>query len=125
MAKIQTDKQRKLVKLLSENVGLAKPKTMLQMMLEAGYTEETARQQSGILRGVQEELDPSLRSLRPTDSELSIAWRRSSTLPPTAEAGAARLRAGSRAAALDPANFERCVHAVTRRAKALVLVAHT
>ena len=28
-------------------------------------------------------------------------------------------------AALDPANFERCVHAVTRRAKALVLVAHT
>ncbi|HEX6082921.1 MAG TPA: ATP-binding cassette domain-containing protein [Thermoanaerobaculia bacterium] len=28
-------------------------------------------------------------------------------------------------AALDPANFERCVHAVTRRAKALLLVAHT
>ena len=28
-------------------------------------------------------------------------------------------------AALDPANFERCVEAVTRRARALVLVAHT
>jgi hypothetical protein len=58
MAKIQTDKQRKLVKLLSENVGLPKPKTMLEMMLEAGYEESTARQQSGILAGIREELDP-------------------------------------------------------------------
>lgn len=63
MAKIQTDKQRKLVKLLSENIGLAKPKTMLEMMLEAGYTEETAHQQSGILRGVREELDPIVAKL--------------------------------------------------------------
>jgi hypothetical protein len=58
MARIQTDKQRKLVKLLSENVGLAKPKTMLEMMLDAGYSEETARQQTGILNGIREELDP-------------------------------------------------------------------
>lgn len=58
MAKIQTDKQRKLVKLLSENVGLAKPKTMLEMMLEAGYEESTARQQTGILNGIREELEP-------------------------------------------------------------------
>jgi hypothetical protein len=43
--KIQTDKQRKLVKLLSENFGLAKPKTMLEMMLEAGYEESSARQE--------------------------------------------------------------------------------
>lgn len=63
MAKVQTDKQRKLVKLLSENIGLAKPKTMLEMMLEAGYEESTARQQSGILRGVQEELDPIVAKL--------------------------------------------------------------
>lgn len=43
------------MKLLSENVGLTKPKTMLKMMLEAGYIEETARQRSGIIR---EELEP-------------------------------------------------------------------
>jgi ParB-like chromosome segregation protein Spo0J len=63
MAKVQTDKQRKLVKLLSENVGLAKPKTMLEMMLEAGYSEETARQQTGILNGIREELDPIVEKL--------------------------------------------------------------
>lgn len=63
MAKTQTDKQRKLVKLLSENVGLAKPKTMLEMMLEAGYEESTARQQSGILAGIREELDPIVAKL--------------------------------------------------------------
>ena len=63
MAKIQTDKQRKLVKLISENVGLAKPKTLLAMMLEAGYAEETARQQSGILNGIQDELDPIVQKL--------------------------------------------------------------
>jgi len=57
LTKIQTDKKRKLIKLLSENVGLAKPKTMLEMMLEAVYSEETARQQSGILSGIREEPD--------------------------------------------------------------------
>lgn len=63
MAKIQTDKQRKLVKLIAENVGLEKPKTLMQMMLEAGYAEETARQQSGILAGIKEELDPIVEKL--------------------------------------------------------------
>lgn len=63
VAKIQTDKQRKLVKLISENVGLAKPKTLIEMMLEAGYEESTAKQQSGILGGIREELDPIVRKL--------------------------------------------------------------
>jgi hypothetical protein len=63
MAKIQTDKQRKLVKLLSENLGLKKPKTMLQMMLEAGYEESTAHQQTSILVGIREELDPIVKKL--------------------------------------------------------------
>lgn len=58
MAKIQTDKQRKLLKLLSENLGLGKPKTLYDMMLEAGYEESTARQQSLTLRGIREELNP-------------------------------------------------------------------
>jgi hypothetical protein len=63
MAKRQTDKQAKLVKLISENVGLAKPKTLLEMMLEAGYEESTARQQSGILNGIQDQLDPIVQKL--------------------------------------------------------------
>ena len=63
MAKIQTDKQRKLVKLVSENLGLAKPKTMIEMMLEAGYSEESAHQQSTILVGIRDELDPIVQKL--------------------------------------------------------------
>jgi hypothetical protein len=63
MAKIQTDKQRKLVKLVSENLGLAKPKTMMEMMLEAGYSDESARQQSTILVGIRDELDPIVQKL--------------------------------------------------------------
>jgi phage terminase small subunit len=63
VAKIQTDKQRKLIQLISENLGLAKPKTMMEMMLEAGYSEETAHQQSTILVGIREELDPIARKL--------------------------------------------------------------
>lgn len=64
MAKIQTEKQRKLVKLLSENFGLAKPKTMLQMMLEAGYEESSARQQSTTLAGIREELEPIVQDMQ-------------------------------------------------------------
>ena len=63
MAKRTTEKQRKLLKLVSENIGLEKPKTMLEMMLEAGYAEETARQQSGILAGIREDLDPIVAEL--------------------------------------------------------------
>jgi len=41
-----SEKQKKLLKLISENVGLEKPKTLYQMFLEAGYEESTAQQQS-------------------------------------------------------------------------------
>jgi hypothetical protein len=58
MAKIQTDKQRKLVKLVSENLG-----TMMHMMLEAGYSDESARRQSTILVGIRDELDPIVQKL--------------------------------------------------------------
>lgn len=63
MAKIRTEKQKKLVLLISENLGLAKPKTMMQMMLEAGYEESVARQQSSILVGIREDLDPIVQRL--------------------------------------------------------------
>jgi|ERR1051325_879879 hypothetical protein len=59
----QTDKQRKLVKLLSENLGREKPMTMLEMMLAAGYEESSARQQSTILVGIREELAPIVRKM--------------------------------------------------------------
>jgi hypothetical protein len=62
-AKTQTDKQRKLVQLVSENLGREKPMTMLDMMLAAGYEESTARQQSTILVGVREELEPIVAEL--------------------------------------------------------------
>lgn len=76
MAKIQTDKQRKLVKLIAENVGLEKPKTLMQMMLEAGYAEETARQQSGILAGIREELDPIVTELEAHRTEVLKRMRK-------------------------------------------------
>src|ERR1051325_5391904 len=59
----QPDKQRKLVKLLSENLGREKPMTMLEMMLAAGYEESTARQQSTVLVGIREELAPIVRKV--------------------------------------------------------------
>jgi|GEM_PF-6801772 len=58
MAKIQTDKQRKLIKLIAENVGLEKPKTMKHMLLEAGYAPSIAEQQTNALVGIREELEP-------------------------------------------------------------------
>jgi hypothetical protein len=64
VAKIQTDKQRKLVRLLSENLGLEKPKTLIQILLESGYSEESARQQSTILAGVREELAPIVKEMQ-------------------------------------------------------------
>lgn len=76
MAKIQTDKQRKLVKLISENVGLAKPKTLFEMMLEAGYEESTALQQSGILKGIREELDPIVTELESHRTEVLNRMRK-------------------------------------------------
>lgn len=63
MAKIETQKQKKLLKLISENVGLAKPKTLYEMFLEAGYEESTAKQQSGILAGIQDKLEPIVKKM--------------------------------------------------------------
>jgi len=42
MAKRTTDKQAKLVRLISENVGLAKPKTMLELRATANDLRERA-----------------------------------------------------------------------------------
>lgn len=50
-----TARQQKLVKLILENIGTkGKTKSMYQMMLESGYAESTAHEQSGILSVIKE-----------------------------------------------------------------------
>jgi hypothetical protein len=54
-----TQRQQKLVQLISENLGgTGGTKTLYEMMLAAGYEETTARQQSSILVGIRDELQP-------------------------------------------------------------------
>lgn len=46
-----TNRQKKLVQLISENFGIGNPaKSLYALMLEAGYEESTAKQQSEILK---------------------------------------------------------------------------
>jgi hypothetical protein len=67
-----TEKQKKLIKLMSENIGQkGSTKTMEKMLLEAGYSETTSHQQVGILNGVQDHLDPIVKRLM-TIRELAI-----------------------------------------------------
>ncbi len=48
--RLKTAKQKKLIKLISENLGGKKGgRTMKSMMLEAGYSESMANQQSSVL----------------------------------------------------------------------------
>ena len=54
----RTEKKKKLIKLISENIGKKRPLTMKAMMLEAGYAKSTAEQQSLILLGVK--ADPEM-----------------------------------------------------------------
>ncbi len=60
-----TAKQKRLAKLISENVGSEHPLTMYEMMRRAGYTESTARKQIGIVDsdGLQVELKPVIDEL--------------------------------------------------------------
>lgn len=52
---VDTIKQKKLIRLISENFGNKEStKNMYEMMLEAGYSESTAKQQSRILSTVRE-----------------------------------------------------------------------
>lgn len=54
-----TQKKQKLIKLISENLGIEGfTKSMYEMMLEAGYAESSAKQQTAILTGIKEELKP-------------------------------------------------------------------
>lgn len=59
---VDTIKQKKLIRLISENFGKkGSTKTMYEMMLEAGYSETTAKQQSRILSTIKEK--PEMRGI--------------------------------------------------------------
>ena len=63
-SKRTTEKQKKLLLIISENLGTRRSsKTMYQMMLEAGYSNKTALQQSEILCRLEEELKPIVNQL--------------------------------------------------------------
>ena len=58
-AKKQTIRQKKLIKIFSENFGVLKgksQKTIYEMMIDAGFSKSTAKQQSTVLAGVKSEL---------------------------------------------------------------------
>ena len=62
--KTLTIRQQKLIKLISDNFGSTeRGKTMYDMMLEAGFEESTARQQSLILNGIRDQLNPLVAKL--------------------------------------------------------------
>ena len=62
-----TIKKRRLVSLISDNLGNIgagkKAMTLTEILLKAGYSESSARQQSTILIGVQSKLDPIVNKL--------------------------------------------------------------
>lgn len=48
-----TVKQKKFVKIFTDNLGTkGKTKTLMSMLLEAGYSEESARQQTNTMKGI-------------------------------------------------------------------------
>lgn len=65
MIKKLTERQKKFIQLLSVNLGNKKPKSIYDMLLEAGYSNTVAKQQSTILNteGVKRELKPIVNQL--------------------------------------------------------------
>lgn len=57
--KTLTIRQQKLIRLITENLGKEEGcKTLYEMMLEAGLSENSARQQSNIMAGIKDEFEP-------------------------------------------------------------------
>lgn len=52
-----TEKQKKMIKLFTENIGSSKKtKTLKAMMLEAGYSESSANQQTSLLSPIRDRM---------------------------------------------------------------------
>jgi phage terminase small subunit len=76
----ETEKQKKLLKLISENIGISgSTKSMYQMMIEAGYSESSAHQQSTILVGIKDKLDPIVQAM--TDHREKVLEQMAKKLP--------------------------------------------
>jgi len=59
-----TQRQQKLVKLISDNLGnQGFTRTMVDMMLESGYSKKTAYEQTEILRGIKDKVEPIVAKL--------------------------------------------------------------
>ncbi|HKQ06135.1 MAG TPA: hypothetical protein VJ464_13450 [Blastocatellia bacterium] len=60
-----TEHQKKLIRLITDNLGNSGPaKTLEELMLEAGYSPESARQQSNIMAGIRPQLEPIIEKLQ-------------------------------------------------------------
>ena len=71
-----TEKQKKLLKLMSENISSRGfTKTMKDMMLEAGYALSVAKRQAGILDGLKEETKSLMQALIDERDEAIKAMR--------------------------------------------------
>lgn len=60
----KTEKQRKLIKLISENLsttGLTK--SLTQLMKDAGYSDSSSRQQAEIMNRLDEEINPVVNAM--------------------------------------------------------------
>ncbi len=55
---INTEKQKKFIKLLTENIGNKQTKSLKQLMLDAGYSESVALQQTQVLNSVKDKVKP-------------------------------------------------------------------
>ena len=59
-----TEKQKKLIKLISENINSRGfTKTMTDMMLEAGYSKSMAKRQQATLESIEKETEPIVQTI--------------------------------------------------------------
>lgn len=78
--KTNTERQKKLIKLISDNFGSTKTtKTMYEMFLEAGFEESTARQQTEILSRIKDRLEPVVQKM--TDHREKVFKQMDKKLP--------------------------------------------
>jgi len=62
--KTLTEHQKKLITLIAENLGNTEDtKSLEELMLLAGYSPASARQQSGIMAGIRPQLEPIIEKL--------------------------------------------------------------
>jgi len=61
---METEKQKKLIQLFTENLGNKKPLSIYDMMLKAGYSKASAHQQTNTLAGIKDKVDDIVKIMR-------------------------------------------------------------